>query len=78
VLKKGEKINYKLLGEAEEKSDSKKTFIFPSDQSKFTVSQKECGRKIGCEFTVEALQEGAGNIYLGQTEQKDPKEKVVI
>jgi hypothetical protein len=62
ALKKGEKVNYKLLGQ--EKSYSKKTVISSSDHSKFATSRKQCATKIGCEFTVEALGDGSGSIYL--------------
>ena len=30
-LKKGDKVNYKLLAEAQEPSETKKTYIFSSD-----------------------------------------------
>jgi hypothetical protein len=63
ALKKGEKINYKLLGETGEESYSK-TVIYSSDQSKFATSLKQCATKIGCEFTVQALGDGSGSIYL--------------
>jgi hypothetical protein len=71
LLKKGEKINYKLLGESQEQSDTKKSFIFSSDDTKFNVSLKECFKKIGCEFSVEGLQDGEGSIYVGQSELKN-------
>ena len=48
MLKKGQKVNYKLLGESQEQSDSKKSFIFSSDDNRFNLSLVACFRKIGC------------------------------
>ena len=37
-IKKGQKINYKLLAESQEKDDKKMTYIYVSDEKKISLS----------------------------------------
>jgi hypothetical protein len=51
-LNKGQTLNFKLLPEVSETSETRITHIFPSDESKFVPTLKECKTKLGCEFTL--------------------------
>jgi len=44
----------------------------------FLPSVKECKSKTGCEFTLEAMEEGAGNLYFGEGAKKNVTEEIVI
>ncbi len=46
-MKKGEKIKYKILPEAEA-SKNGKISIFGSEEKKIKLSEKECEEKEGC------------------------------
>lgn len=41
-------------------------------------SVKECKTKSGCEFTLQAKQDGEGNLYFGDSETKNNTEIIYI
>ena len=73
-LKKGEKINYRIIPTpvSTEAQPIDKINIFTSDTKLFNTDHSSCDSK-GCLFTVEALEDGKGNIYIGESLAKNPK-----
>ena len=71
ALKKGEKIDFKLIREEDDK-DGKVTTMLPSEKEKFTLSKTSCPSNKGCSFTVEAKDDiELGSIYFsGNVQQK--------
>jgi hypothetical protein len=55
-----------------------KTYIYSSNDSLFTPSVKECKSKSGCEFILEAKEEGQGYLYFGEGERKNVTEEILI
>lgn len=78
MLKKGEKIKYRLMPLVQSgDSDIKKMNIFVEDSKLFKINETSCDPK-GCLFEVEAIENGKGNIYIGESSVKNTKEIIVI
>lgn len=78
MLKKGQKIKYRLVPLAQTAdSDIKKMYIFVEDKKQFKASETSCETK-GCVFEVEALEDGKGSLYIGESESKNTKEIITI
>ena len=50
------------------------TSITPSNDDKFKPSLRTCKTKIGCEFQLEALEDGSGNLVFGGGQTEGGKE----
>lgn len=50
--------------------------IFISNKEEFKLSRESCPRE-GCDFTVEALKDAQGSIYLGQDDKQKASEIVL-
>lgn len=53
------------MGEKSESNEERQTKIVLSDEGKFKATKSECKTKVGCEFEVEALEDGAGSVFMG-------------
>lgn len=63
-LKKDQKINFKLMPIDANITNIHEIKIFLSSSESFKLSRETCPRE-GCDFTVEALKDASGSIYLG-------------
>lgn len=75
-LKKGDKINYKLVPLDKEEKNIQTVNFFLSDPNKFKLSRDSCERT-GCDFTLEATADGQGYIYIGEDAKKLKAAEVV-
>lgn len=62
-LKKGEKLSYKIEGDADA-GDEEKIYIVRKKQEEINVSQAECKAKVDCLFTVEAVNDTVNMLYI--------------
>ena len=75
-LKKGEKVEYKLIEEPDAE-DEDVVHIYPSDDKKIKLNETSCKLKPGCLFNIEALEDVNGRIYLGG-ENTEAKEIIIL
>lgn len=75
-LKKGEKISYQLVPLPKDTKGIDKINIFTSDSKLFTTNVSSCS-STGCNFTLEALDSGQGNIYIGESATRKPTEIII-
>lgn len=59
-----------------ENAKTDKVNIFVDDEKRFKLSQTSCSVK-GCDFTVEAIEAGQGNIYIGEGPTRNASEIIV-
>lgn len=77
-LNTGDTLNYKLISEPEETSETRLTHIFSSNDKAFVPTLTECKTKSGCEFTLEAKEGGEGNLYFGESTSKNETEVIMV
>jgi hypothetical protein len=67
-MAKGDKIKYRLVPLVLDNTspDIKKMFIFVDPAKLFKINETSCETK-GCLFEVEALENGTGWIYIGES-----------
>jgi len=76
-LKKGQKINYKMIPINKNITNIQTVNIELSDPKQFSISKSSCPRD-GCEFTVEALSDAQGSIYIGEDTKGKKAAEIVL